>query len=70
MSDQHGERPHRPATQHDAADFAARTFTSELPLVQRPQAELNLDLEVVDDPLEDRDATRAHIAQLRAAGLL
>ena len=69
-TEQTGERPRRPAQPVDVADWHARTFRSARPLVRRPPAELSLDDEVANDPLADPDATRAHIAALRAAGRL
>lgn len=69
-TEQHGARPSRRTTPTELAEFTSRTFTSELPLVRRPPAELGLDLEVADDPIADPEATRAHIARLREDGLL
>lgn len=69
-TEQHGARPNRPATPAELAEFTARTYVSELPLVRRPPAELPLDLELADDPFANPDETRAHIARIRAAGLL
>lgn len=70
MSEQHGARPARPVTPAGLAEFTARTYMSELALVQRPPAELTLDDEVAIDPFADPEQTRAHIARLRDDGVL
>jgi len=68
--DQTGARPSRPQRRADLAAWSARTFLSETPLVDPPPAELSLDDEVAYDILANVDETRAHIAALRADGLL
>jgi len=70
MTDPHGTRPTRPQSRRELGDWTARSFASSVSLAVPPPAELTLDDEVADDPLADRDAARAHLAALRADGLL
>ena len=68
--DQTGARPSRATSRAELAEWSARTFRSETPLVTPPPGELSLDDEVALDPAANIDETRAHIAALRDAGLL
>lgn len=68
--DQLGARPSRPPAADELADWMARTFRPLAGYAASPPGELSLDDEVADDPLDDPDATRAHIAALRQAGRL
>lgn len=69
-NDQLGARPSRAATPAGHAEWQARTFTDLAPYAPPPPGDISLDDEVADDPADDPDATRAHIAALRSAGLL
>jgi len=69
-NDQTGARPSRPPSPTELADWKARTFRELGRYADPPPGLLTLDDEVADDPLDDPDATRAHLAALRAAGRL
>ena len=70
MAEQLGARPSRRPTPDDLADWQARTFRELGRFAPPPPAELGLDDEVADDPIGDPDAARAHLAELRRAGLI
>ena len=68
--DQLGARPSRPQSRDDLAAWSSRTFRSETPLVERPPGDISLDDELPYDLTADIEQSRAHIAALRADGLL
>lgn len=69
-NDQLGARPSRPITPDELADWQARTFTALRRYAPPPPGTIGLDDELADELTDDPDAAIAHIAELRAAGLI
>lgn len=69
-NDQLGARPSRRPSPAELADWQARTFSALARFAPPPPGAIGLDDELADDPIADPDAGAAHIAELRAAGLI